>query len=81
MKSQNGIVVNEFESIEACFFSKKFDTFELQAHDFLRQYWTSTISSLVTERMQQQEAAPEVRDNQPLSSKRQKVGDGASCDL
>jgi hypothetical protein len=51
MKTCNGIVVNEFESVEACFFSKRFDTFELQAQDFLRQYWLSTLSSLVTERL------------------------------
>jgi hypothetical protein len=80
MKSRNGIVVNEFESIEACFFSKNFDTFELQANDFLRQYWTSIISSLVNERIQQHGPVPEFGDALPLSSKRQKVGDGASCD-
>jgi len=74
MKSRNGLVINEFESIEACFFSKQFETFELQAHDFLRQYWASTISSLVTERIHQH-----VGDDLPQSSKRQKIA-SASCD-
>jgi hypothetical protein len=52
MQSHNGIVVNEFESVEACFYSKKFDRYELQTHDHLREYWTQTISFLVTEVLQ-----------------------------
>jgi len=49
MQTVNGMVVNEFESLEACFYSKQFDKFELQTHDYLRKYWTRTIGFLVTE--------------------------------
>ena len=52
MHTRNGIVVNEFESIEAYFYSKQFDKFELQTYDYLRQYWTRTITFLVTEVIQ-----------------------------
>jgi hypothetical protein len=57
MQTRNGIVVNEFESIEACFYSKQFDKFELQTHDYLRQYWTQTITFLVTEVIQSRPVA------------------------
>ncbi len=73
MKTHNGIVVNEFESVEACFFSKRFDTFELQTQDFLREYWVSTISSLVTEKLHQS-ASLDFEERQP-PSKRQMIGD------
>jgi hypothetical protein len=49
MQTGNGMAVNEFEGLEACFYSKQFDKFELQTHDYLRKYWTQTISCLVTE--------------------------------
>jgi len=78
MKTRNGIVVNEFESVEACFFSKRFDTFELQAQNFLREYWVSTISSLVTERLQQG-TAPEFEEHQP-QLKRRTIEESNSCD-
>jgi len=78
MQTRNGIVVNEFESIEACFFSKRFDTFELQAQDFLRQYWTSTITLLVTEKLHQG-TAPEFEERHP-PSKRRAIEESGSCD-
>lgn len=78
MQTRNGIVVNEFESVEACFFSKRFDTFELQAQNFLREYWVSTISSLVTERLQQG-TAPEFEEHQP-QLKRRTIEESNSCD-
>jgi len=80
MMTHNGLAINEFESIEACFFSKKFEAFELQSQDFLREYWASTISSLLIERLQC--AAPDLGDVTPPEqrSKMRKIGcDDDSC--
>jgi hypothetical protein len=49
MQTKSGLVVNEMESLEACYFSKKFDKFELQTTDLIRTFWLSTIEMLVTE--------------------------------
>jgi hypothetical protein len=59
MKYRDGMVVNEFESLEACFYSLKFDTFEIAVQSFLEEFWFETISLLVTE----VENARRVRDN------------------
>lgn len=49
MESKNGLVVNELESLEACFYSKHFDRYELPATDYIHAFWSRTINVLVTE--------------------------------
>ena len=51
MESTNGLVVNEFESLEACYSSLKFDTHQLAVQSFLEEFWVQTIQLLATEAM------------------------------
>jgi hypothetical protein len=51
MESTNGLVVNEFESIEACYSSLKFDTHQLAVQSFLEEFWVQTIQLLAIEAM------------------------------
>ena len=46
MQSKNGLVVNEFESLEAAYYSNKFDKCELMVHYFLERYWLEQIRQL-----------------------------------
>jgi len=49
MQSCNGLVVNEFESLEANFSSHQFERFQMLAQNFIREFWLTTIPLLVTE--------------------------------
>ena len=51
MHSKDGLVVNEFESLEACYFSKHFDKWEASTFTYLQTFWKSTIESLVQEEL------------------------------
>jgi hypothetical protein len=46
METLNGLVVNEFESLEACYYSKKFEENELCVRDKLRLFWSTIVQEL-----------------------------------
>ena len=55
MKSKNGLVVNELESLEACYFSKQFDEFEAATYVGLQTFWKENIMLLVQEEISRRE--------------------------
>jgi hypothetical protein len=48
MQSKNGLVINEFESLEASYYSNKFDQNELMVTEYIQSYWLAQIKQLAT---------------------------------
>lgn len=49
MQSQNGLVVNEFESLDACYSSLKFEKDQMMTQNYLEEFWYETLINLVAE--------------------------------
>lgn len=45
-RNDGSLVVNEFESMEACFFSNRPHLRQHQAEDFIQTFWSNILSSM-----------------------------------